>query len=56
MDFIQQGCQLDTFTMNRNNEDVSLNGYGEQLIQLCIVSKLMVLNGRTRGDLQGHFT
>ena len=26
------------------------------MIQLCIVSKLRVLTGRTRGDLQGHFT
>ena len=56
MDFIQEGYQLDTFTMIRNNEDVSLNSYGEQLIQLCIASKLRVLNGRKRGDLQGHFT
>ena len=26
------------------------------MIQLCIASKLRVLNGRTRRDLQGHFT
>ena len=36
--------------------DVSLNSYAEQLTQLCIASKLRVLNGRIRGDLQGHFT
>ena len=56
LDFLSQGYELDTFTTHRNNEDVSLNSYGEQLIQLCIASKLRVLNGRTRGDLQGHFT
>ena len=47
---------MDTFTTHRYNEDVSLNSYGEQLIQLCIALKLKVLNGRTRVDLQGHFT
>ena len=56
LDFLPEGYELDTFTTHRNNEDVSLNSYGEQLIQLCIASKLRVLNGRTRGDLQGHFT
>ena len=55
LDFLP-GYELDTFTTHRNNEDVSLNSFGEQLIQLCIASKLRVLNGRTRSDLQGHFT
>ena len=39
---------------HRNNEDISLNNYAEQLIQLCIASKLRVPNGRTRGNLQGR--
>ena len=56
LDFLPEGYELDTFTTHRNNEDVSLNSFGEQLIQLCIASKLRVLNGRTRRDLQGHFT
>ena len=56
LDFLPEGYKLDTSTTHRNNEDVSLNSYGEQLIQLCIASKLRVLNGRTRGDLEGHFT
>ena len=56
LDFLPEGYELDTFTTHRNNDDVSLNSYGEQLIQLCIASKLRVLNGRARGDLQGHFT
>ena len=54
--FLPEGYELDTFTTHRNNKDVSLTSYGDQLIQLCIASKLRVLNGRTRGDLQGHFT
>ena len=56
LDFLSEGYELDTFTTHRHNEDVSLNSYGEKLIQLCIPSKLRVLNSRTRGDLQGHFT
>ena len=47
---------MDTFTMHKNNEDVSLNRLGEQLIHLCITSILRVLNGRTRADLQVRFT
>ena len=46
--------ELDTFTMSRNNEDVSINYFGQR--KLCIAAKLRILNGRTRGDLQGHFT
>ena len=56
LEFLPKGSKLDTSTAHRNNEDVSLNSYGEELIQPCIRSKLRVLNARTRGDLQGHFT
>ena len=55
LDFLPEGYELDTFMTHRNNEDASLNSYGGQLIQFCIALKLRVLNGRTRGDLQGHF-
>ena len=47
---------MEIFTTYSNNEDVSLNSYGEQLIQLCIAWKLRVRNGRTKGNPQGHFT
>ena len=56
LDFLQERYELNTFSTHRNNKDASLNSCGEQLIQLCIVSKLRILNGRTRGDLEGHFT
>ena len=32
LDFLPEAYELDTFTKHRNNEDVSLNSYGEQLI------------------------
>ena len=56
LDFLPEGYELDTFTTHRKNEDVCLSSYGEQLMQLCITSKLRVLNGSTRGNLQGYFT
>ena len=56
LDFLLESYELDTLTTHRNNEDVSVNSYGQQLIQLYIPSKLRVLNGRTREDLQGNFT
>ena len=40
---------------HRNNKVISLSNYAEQLIQLCIVSKLWILNVRTKGDFQWHF-
>ena len=46
LDLLLEGYELDTFTTHRNNEDVSLNNNGEQLIQLCIASKLRVLTKR----------
>ena len=54
LNFLPEGYELNTFMTYRNNEGVSLNSYGEQLIQLCIASKLRVLNGRTRQYFQGH--
>ena len=39
--------------MHRNNGNVFLNNYGEQLIQFFIASKLKVLIIRTRRDVQG---
>ena len=42
--------------MSRNNEDVSVNYFDQQLLKLGIAVKLRILNGRTRCDLQGHVT
>ena len=42
--------------MSRNNEDVSIKFCGQQLLKLCIAAKLRILIGRTRDDLQSHFT
>ena len=43
LNFLPEGYELDTFTTHRSNENFSLNSYGEQMIQLCIASKLRVL-------------
>ena len=54
--YLPQDYELDSITSVRNNQDVSINDYGVQLLDLCIATKLRILNGRTRGDLQGHVT
>ena len=51
-----QAYEIDSITSIRNNQDISINEYGQQLLDLCIAAKLRILNGRTRGDLQGHIT
>ena len=56
MSFLPGGYELDTFTVSRNNEDVSINYFGQPLLKLCIAAKLRIFNSRPRGDLQGHFT
>ena len=43
LDFLPEGYELDTFTTHRSNENISINSYGEQMVQLCIASKLRVL-------------
>lgn len=38
------------------NQNVSINDYGQILLNLYAATKLRILNGRTRGDLQGHIS
>ena len=54
--YLTPDYEIDTTLPIRNNQDISVNEYGLQLIDLCISSKMRILNGRTRGDLQGHVT
>ena len=56
MTFLLGDYELDTLTVSRNNEHVSIIFFGRQLLELCIAVKLRILNGQTRGDLQGHLT
>ena len=56
LDYLPQDCEIDSITSIRKNQDISINEYGQQLLDLCIASKLRILNGRTRGDHQGHIT
>ncbi len=46
----------DNFDRVRNNSDVTKNIYGTWLTDLCISTKLCILNGRCTGDLSGKFT
>ena len=56
LNYLPQEYELDTIRSVRNNQDTSVNEYGQQLLDLCIETKLRILNGRMRGDLQGHLT
>ena len=42
--------------LERNSQDVICNSRGRDLIDLCLSSKLVILNGRTFGDLSGKLT
>ena len=56
LNYLPQDYELDTIRSVRNNQDTSVNEYRQQLLDLCIETKLMILNGRTREELQGHLT
>lgn len=40
----------------RTNRDKTVNLYGRTLINACKTTDLVILNGRTKGDLQGNLT
>ena len=50
LSFLPGDYELDTFTVPRNNEDVSIMFFGQQLPKFSIEARLRILNGRTRGD------
>ena len=54
--YLSQNYEIDSLTSVRKNQDISINEYGQQLLDLYIASKLRSLNGKTTGDLQGHIT
>ena len=56
LNYLPQDYELDRIRLVRNNQDTSVNEYGQQLLDLCTETKLRILNRRTRGDLQGHLT
>ena len=41
---------------HRNSRDSVKNKFGRKLIELCCHNNLVILNGRTLGDLQGQYT
>lgn len=47
--------QID-ITTHRNFQDNTVNTHGQNLIDLCISSRLRILNGRYLGDSLGYFT
>jgi hypothetical protein len=47
---------VDKDILERHNKDTQLYARGKELLDVCIVHQLRVLNGRTLGDLSGNFT
>ena len=56
LDYLPQDYEIDSITLIRNNQDILINQYGQQLLHFCIAVKLRILHGRTRGYHQGHIT
>ena len=54
--YLPQHYELDTSRSVRNNQDTSVNQHEQNLLDLCNEAKLTILNGRTRGDIQGNLT
>ena len=46
LNYLPREHELDTITLVRNNQGTLVNEYGQQLLQLCIETKLKILNGR----------
>lgn len=46
----------DDIFVERNSQDQSLNCHGKSLLNMCISSRLRILNGRFIGDSLGYFT
>jgi hypothetical protein len=42
--------------LKRINQDFIINSYGTNLLDLCLSSRLRILNGRFLGDSLGYFT
>lgn len=53
---LNEDYKIDNITMRRTSQDTKLCSRGRELLDLCISSRLRILNGRTFGDLTGKFT
>ena len=43
-------------TLQRKNTDKSTNEYGTKLLNLCKMANILILNGRSPGDVEGNLT
>ena len=47
---------IDSIILQRNSEDTKVDDRGKQINELCISTRMRILNGRTLGDSFGKFT
>ena len=52
---LPEDYQID-YCSHRNSQDSIANGQGENLLDLCVSSRLRMLNGRYLGDILGNYT
>ena len=50
------GCSKNKHVLKRRNCDSSTNGYGHSLLEICKVTEMLMLNGRSLGDSTGSLT
>ena len=53
---LQEDYVIDTNMVHRNSQDTKVCSRGRKLLEICISSRLRILNGRTFGDLHGKYT
>ena len=46
----------DNFFLRQSQDSARVNGRGQQILDLCMGSRMRILNGRILGDSVGHFT
>ena len=53
---LNEDYTIDTNLIHRNSQDTKICTRGKELLEICVSSRLRILNGRTFGDLNGKFT
>ena len=57
VDIVEDVCTaVEPIVKQRKSEDTKINQYGKRLIDLCIASSLLIVNGRSVSDPTGSFT
>lgn len=53
---LNEDYTIDTNLTHRKSQDTKICTRGKELLEICVSSRLRILNGRTFGDLNGKYT